>query len=125
MRFAGRMLFVPFFYVKTGMRLDLAVFGQAATWGLAAALLGVVAFGKTAASLISGRLFGYDALERTAVIGLTLPQAAATLAVIVIGAEMDLIGDRVEDAVILVIFLTCLIGPLLTRYSGRRIGERP
>ncbi len=121
--FVGRMLFIPFFFVKTGMRLDLSVFAQMATWGFAAALLGAVAFGKSAAAWITGRLFGYGRMDRVVMIGLTLPQAAATLAVIVIGREMDLVSDLVEDAVIIVIFLTCLAGPLLTRYAGSRLAE--
>ncbi|WP_230532589.1 cation:proton antiporter [Microvirga roseola] len=120
-RFVGRMLFIPFFFVKTGMRLDLAVFGQLTTWMLAAGLLAVVVFGKTVASILTGRMYGYSTMDRIVVVGLTLPQAAATLAVIVVGREMELIGDMVEDAVIVVIFMTCLAGPLLTRFAGSRL----
>lgn len=122
--FVGRMLFIPFFYVKTGMRLDLEVFGRAATWGLAGALLAVVAFGKTTAAWLTGHLFGYSKTARLTIVGLTLPQAAATLAVVVIGTETGLIDDLVEDAVIVVIFVTCLAGPLLTRWAGTKLGER-
>jgi hypothetical protein len=39
----------------------------------------------------------------------------------VIGREMDLMTSETADAVIIVIFLTCLIGPLLTSAAARRL----
>lgn len=123
--FAGRMLFIPFFFVSTGMRLKLDVLtGSARIWMVAGALLLVVLFGKGTAAWLTGRRFGYGATERAAMLGLTLPQAAATLAVTVTAAERGVLGEEIVDAVIVVIFVTCLAGPLLTRWAGRRLKER-
>jgi Kef-type K+ transport system membrane component KefB len=125
LEFVGRMLFIPFFFVETGMRLELEVLtGRLDTWAFAALLLLVVVFGKTAAAWITGTVFGYRAMERLAMTGLALPQAAATLAVVVTGSEIGLIGEEVVDAVIIVIFLTCLMGPLVTGYAGRNLAPR-
>lgn len=122
LEFAGRMLFIPFFFVETGVRLELAVFVETVeTWYLVAALLAVVLFGKTTAAWLSGSLFGYSRAERAVVAGLSFPQAAATLAVITTGREAGLVEVMVVDAVIIVIFLTCLIGPLTTRFAGQRV----
>lgn len=54
-------------------------------------------------------------------IGLTSPQAAATLAVTVTASEVGVIDAVVVDAVVVVILLTCLIGPLLARHAGDKL----
>ena len=122
--FVGRMLFIPFFFVQTGMRLELAVFaGDAPAWGRAGLLLAVILFGKFAAAWAAGRIFGYRAVARVTMGALALPQAAATLAVIVTAREADLLGGAMVDAIVIVIFLTCLAGPLLTRMAGSRLAK--
>jgi Kef-type K+ transport system membrane component KefB len=120
--FVGRMLFIPFFFVETGMRVELEVLGRdPSVWGLAGVLLLVVVMGKGVAALVSGWVFGYSPAERGAILGLTLPQAAATLAVTVTGARVGLLGELVVDSIIIVILLTSLFGPILTSRTGERI----
>lgn len=123
LEFLGRMLFVPFFFVETGMRLRLDALESATTWLFALALLAVILVSKSLAAAITARLFGYSRTEGLAIASLSFPQAAATLAVVVIGMEMDLIDAVTADAIIIVIFLTCLIGPLLTRHAARRMAD--
>jgi Kef-type K+ transport system membrane component KefB len=121
-QFVGRMLFIPFFFIATGMRLDLQVFTESAgAWSLAAVLFAGVVVGKGAAAWIAGRVFSYTRMWRTMVFGLTIPQAAATLAVVVIGYEADLFDALTVDAVIIVIFLTCTAGPLIARFTGNKV----
>lgn len=125
LEFVGRMLFIPFFFIETGMRLELEVFtSHPRTWTLAGLLLGVVVLGKSAASWISGWMFGYARVGRAVMIGLSLPQAAATLAVVVTARNAGLFDSEVVDAIIIVIFVTCLLGPLLTRFAGKRLAEQ-
>lgn len=121
LEFVGRMLFVPFFFVETGMRLRLDALESATTWLFALALVAVILVSKSLAAAISARLFGYSRTEGLAMASLSFPQAAATLAVVVIGMEMDMIDAVTADAIIIVIFLTCLAGPLLTRYAARKM----
>lgn len=121
--FVGQMLFIPFFFVQTGMRLRLDALQEPVTWLLAVGLVAVVVIAKGGAALAATRLFGYSRAEGMAVASLSFPQAAATLAVIVIGLEMGAFDDQTADAVIIVIFLTCLIGPLLTRRAARQMSE--
>jgi Kef-type K+ transport system membrane component KefB len=123
--FAGRMLFIPFFFVSTGMLLELDVFvGRGDVWLTAGLLTALVVFGKTAASWTAGRRYGYPIRDRLVMTGLTLPQAAATLAVTVTGQQAGLFPEDFVDAVILLIFVTCLAGPLLTRFAGRGLQTR-
>jgi Kef-type K+ transport system membrane component KefB len=124
LEFAGRMLFIPFFFVATGMWLKLEVlFGSLALWGNAFLLLMAILFAKTATSWIIGSMSGYSRTARVTMIGLTIPQAAATLAIVVTGRENGLFGQEVVDAIIVVIFVTCLVGPLLTGFFGQRLAE--
>lgn len=118
LEFLGRMLFIPFFFVETGMRLELDALREPSTWMLALLLLFVIVASKGAAAALSGRLFGYSRLATIAIASLSFPQAAATLAVIFLGLEMDLVDPDTADAIIIVIFLSCLVGPLLTRYAA-------
>lgn len=121
LEFAGRMLFIPFFFIETGMRLELAVFADASRWWLAALLLLLVVMGKSLGSWLTGGLFGFSRWSRVLMTGLTIPQAAATLAVTISARRAGLFEQDVVDAVIVLIFITCLAGPLLTRFSGQRV----
>jgi Kef-type K+ transport system membrane component KefB len=122
LQFAGRMLFIPFFFVETGMRLELAVLlGGGDAWVLAGLLLAVIAFGKFAAAWTAGGRFGFRGSARVLMGSLGLPQAAATLAVAVTARAAGLLGAEVLDAIIIVIFVTCLVGPIVTRLAGRRL----
>lgn len=124
LEFVGRMLFIPFFFVETGMRLDPGVLaGRADVWFLAATLLAVVVVGKSTAAWAMGATFGYDRVSRITMGALALPQAAATLAVVVTAREEGLLNVEVVDAVIIVIFVTSLVGPIVTRTAGRRMAE--
>lgn len=123
--FVGRMLFIPFFFIETGMRLELrALTEQLQTWALAGLLLGVVLLGKSVAAWLAGSFFSYSPTARVVMSGLAFPQAAATLAVAVTAREVELLGDEAVDAIIIVIFATCLLGPLITRLAGGRLAQR-
>jgi Kef-type K+ transport system membrane component KefB len=121
--FVGRMLFIPFFFVSTGMQLELAVLlGSAAVWGIAGLLALVVVVGKAGASWAIGARYGYGRPGRLLMLGLTMPQAAATLAITVAGRDVGLLDASLVDAVIIVILLTCAAGPLLTGHVAKRLG---
>ncbi|KGM14198.1 cation:proton antiporter [Cellulomonas bogoriensis] len=122
--FLGRAFFVPFFFFWTGTLLELAVFLEwPGVWSLAALLLALVVVGKGAAGWFAGAVFGYTRRERVLMGALTAPQAAATLAVAITAHDAGLFTDEIVDAVVVVIFLTCLAGPILTQRIGRRLAR--
>jgi hypothetical protein len=43
----------------------------------------------------------------------------------VTGREAGLIDEGLVDAIIIVIFITCLAGSLVTRFAGERLVEEP
>jgi Kef-type K+ transport system membrane component KefB len=122
--FVGRMLFIPFFFIWTGTLLDVDVMTQGSgVWITAGALLAAVVFGKLAAAAITGSIFDFEWRERLLMTGITIPQAAATLAVTITAREAGLFAATLVDAVIIVIFVTCIIGPVVTERLGRRMSE--
>ena len=121
LRFVGDAFLIPFFLVSVGLLVDVRVLGSLEVWGLALLFTGVVVFGKGGAALLGIPLFKFSRPEGLTVAGLTFPQAAATLAVTLIGFDIGLFSQTVVNAVVLVIVLTCLIGPSLVQAFGRRV----
>jgi Kef-type K+ transport system membrane component KefB len=123
LEFVGRMLFIPFFFVDTGMRLELEALQELSTWLLALLLVTAVIGAKSLAAASVARLFGYSRIEGLTIASLSYPQAAATLAVIFLGLELGLVDPDTADAIVIVIFVTCLVGPVLTRYSALKLSR--
>lgn len=120
-QFMGNALFVPFFLISVGMLVDVSVMAAWDVWALAAVFTAMVVVGKGAAAWVSGLLFRFDATQIAVMAGLSIPQAAATLAVTLIGFEMGLFDTLVVNAVVIMILATCLAGPWLVDTYGRRL----
>ncbi len=125
LHFVGNALFIPFFLLATGMLVDIRVFvsGPGALV-VAAAMVGTVTVTKWLAAESTRFLFGFDRDERRVVFALTVPQAAATLAAVLIGYEIGLFGSDVLNGAILMILVTCFLGPWLAEKYGRRLARQ-
>jgi len=120
-RFLGDAVFVPFFLLSVGMLVDLRVLASLEVAALAAVLIGLVFVGKGGAALLAGRLLGFDRRQGWLMVGLTVPQAAATLAVTFVGLELGLFGPVMVNAVIALILVSCLVGATLVERAGRAL----
>jgi Kef-type K+ transport system membrane component KefB/mannitol/fructose-specific phosphotransferase system IIA component (Ntr-type) len=121
-RFVGNALFIPFFLISVGMLVDVRVLmGSVAVWIIAGAIIVLVHLGKFAAAWASQKLFKYSRDDGMVIAGLSIPQAAATLAVTFVGLEIGLFDETVVNAVIVMILVTGLVGPSLVERYGRRI----
>jgi Kef-type K+ transport system membrane component KefB len=126
LEFVGRVLLIPFFFLWTGTLLEFDVLVDwPGVWGLAGLLLGLVVAGKAIASWVTGAFYGYSPLDRWLMVGLTIPQAAATLAITITAHEAGIFGEEVVDSVIIVILFSCLLGTVLTGRIGRRLQQDP
>ena len=123
--FVGVTLLIPFFLLSTGMLLDPAQFTKPAVLVLAGASFAVVVVGKAAASYLAGRRSGFGASEIRLVFGLTIAQAAATLAAVTIGAEVGIFTDRLLSAALVVVLVTVIVSGIVTRSAARRIESDP
>lgn len=121
-RFFGNAFFIPFFLFSVGMLFDFgALFEGTRVIVVAAALIGLVLVGKGGAALLSGRLLGFTNDQMWLMAGLSIPQAAATLAVTFVGLEIGLFDESVVSAVIVLILASSLVGATLVERMGRKI----
>ncbi|MFP4227343.1 MAG: cation:proton antiporter [Salinivenus sp.] len=122
--FVGDALFIPFFLISVGMLVDAAMLLEGWTVGLyTLSFAGLVWVGKGLASGAVGWLYGLTANEVGTVFGLSTPQAAATLAVTLVGFDMELFGEPVVNAVVLLILLTAVVGPWAVERFGREVAR--
>jgi Kef-type K+ transport system membrane component KefB/nucleotide-binding universal stress UspA family protein len=124
LEFSGHALFIPFFLLKVGMLVDPRIFGRGwGVWRVALFMCAVVVATKWAAAVLSARLLGFSRDEGRLVFGLSVNQAAATLAAVLVGCEIGLFDETVLNGTIMMILATCILGPWVTERCGRRVAE--
>jgi Kef-type K+ transport system membrane component KefB len=122
LEFFGKALFIPSFFVVTGLLIDPVVFATDVVdhFGLALGLVVALLAGKWIAAAVGARLFGYTPAARSTMWALTLPQVAATLAAAVVafdthnGAGQRMLDDTMIHAVLVLMLATSILGPVLT-----------
>ncbi|HJS48724.1 MAG TPA: cation:proton antiporter [Gaiellaceae bacterium] len=123
--FVGGVLLIPFFLLSTGMLIDPEAFTERRVLAIAALSLAVVFVGKAAAAHLSGRVLGLSRPQVRLLLGLSLAQAAATLAAVTIGVEIGLFDTDLLNATLVVVLVTVLVSSLVTRSAARRIEPPP
>jgi Kef-type K+ transport system membrane component KefB/mannitol/fructose-specific phosphotransferase system IIA component (Ntr-type)/nucleotide-binding universal stress UspA family protein len=120
--FIGEAIFIPFFLLSVGMLVDARVLlGGVRAWEVMIAMTLTVTATKWLAAWTSGRIFGYSREEWWTMFGLSVPQAAATLAAALIGVQIGLFDDAILNGTILMILVTVIIGPWVVEKYGRRL----
>ena len=132
LEFFGTALFIPIFFVVTGFLIVPVAIGQTMlnNFWLVAGIIASLILGKGIAAAIAGRAFGYARGARVTMFALTLPQVAATLAATLVGhdtlnaAGEPLLGEEIFNAVLVLMVVTSLLGPILTElYTPAMIKE--
>lgn len=114
--FVGNAVFIPFFLISVGMLIDFRTFiSDWATIKAAIVITGAVILAKYLAAFIAQKSFGYVKPERQIIFGLTLGQAAATLAVVMIGYELGLLNEAILNGAIIKVLVTCIIASFQTQ----------
>lgn len=120
--FIGNAFFIPFFLLSVGMLVDVRVLlGSVHAWKVMLAMTATVTAAKWTAARLTARIFGYTSAEGSVIFGLTVPQAAATLAATLVGYQIGLFDDFVLNGAIMMILATCLIGPWIVEKRGRQV----
>jgi Kef-type K+ transport system membrane component KefB len=112
--FFGTAVFVPVFLVSIGLLLDPSVMFTGEALKLAAYICTAALGGKAIACWTAGTWLGFSRPQRAAMYVLTAPQAAATLAVTLVGFEIGLFGTTVVNAVLVLILVSIVASALLT-----------
>lgn len=121
-RFTANALFIPFFLLSVGMLMDLRVLVSSPDALLTILLISIVAIGsKLLASWITSRVFGYSQTENNVIFGLSTSHAAATLAITLVGYRFGLFDQQIINAVIIIILVTCILGPYFCEKYGRKL----
>src|SRR6516165_9827218 len=130
--FFGRAFFIPIFFIVIGFLIVPVAVGQTIfnNFWLVAGLVISLILGKGIAAAITGRAFGYGRDARLTMWALTLPQVAATLAATLVGyntlntAGMRLLDEKMFNAVLVLMVVTSLLGPILTeKFTPRMIRQ--
>jgi len=116
--FTGDAIFIPFFLLSVGMILNAKVlFGDLRTWGIAIGMSVTVIATKWAAAQAARKIFGYSEPEGKVMFGLSVVQAAATLAAVMVGHRIGLFDEAVINGTIVMILVTCVLGPYVVNLS--------
>jgi len=121
--FVGSTLFIPFFFVDIGLLLDLSSLKETLTGNLAltVALVGGLFLSKGLAAAIAQWIYGYTRTEGLTMWSLSLPQVAATLAAALAGFNQGLLDRSLFNAVVMLMLVTAMVGPILTQRFGRQL----
>lgn len=121
-QFTGEAIFVPFFLLSVGMLLDVSSFLQGPhAWLVAIAMSVTIVVTKWLAAEATRPLLRYSKVQARVVFGLSLPQAAATLATAMVGYDIGLFDDSIVNGAILTILVSCLVSPIVVDRYGRAL----
>ncbi len=101
--FFGSAMFVPIFLVSVGMLLQPSVMVEGETLKLAGLFIAAGVGGKAVAAWVAHLTMGFSRPQATLMLGLTIPQAAATLAATVVGFNIGLFDQSVVNAALVLI----------------------
>jgi Kef-type K+ transport system membrane component KefB len=133
LEFLGNTLFIPMFFVSIGFLIDVGVFVNTLVTkiGLVVGIVLGLITAKFLAAHATQRLFHYSRSQGNLIWSLSLPQVAATLATAIVAFECKnaagtrLIDEPVVNAVLVLVVVTSILGPMLTEHYGRqRLAER-
>lgn len=121
-QFVGKTLLVPMFMLSVGMLVSLdSLFADSRTAMVIAVMSCGVIGSKLAAAFAAGKLLGYSKDECYVLFGMSVNQAAATLAAVVVGYQIGLFAEAVINGAIVMIMITCVVGPWATERWGLRL----
>ena len=118
--FMGNSLFIPFFLISVGMLVDISVILSGYTAIVVAITLAVVAVtGKWLAAFFTQLAVKYSSSQRKVIFGLSSGHAAATLAVIIVGYNAEIIDINILNGTIILILITSIVATLATENAAK------
>lgn len=119
--FVGNALFIPYFLISVGMMINVSVVFNTDTLAVAGVMLTVAILGKWLPALLTQKIQGLTRSDGGVIFGLTAAHTAVALAVVTLGVNMQMFDERILNATILVILLTCAIAPAVTGIYAPRV----
>ena len=125
--FVGNALFIPFFLLSVGMLVNVwVVFDGIETLLIAGLGIGIVLVTKFMAAWFTGRLYQYTWNEMLGMYGLSIGQAAAALAIVLIGFQENIPGFTgvMINGVVLMILVISVVSPAVVERAGQGIRRK-
>lgn len=120
--FVGNAFFVPFFLLHVGMLVDPGVLleGIETLW-ISTVIVVVMLSTKVVAAGGVAAIQGYGRNELGVLVGLSIGQAAAALAITLLGYEAGVFTAQVLNAVVVMILVSAVASPWVTERYGRQL----
>ena len=124
-QFIGNTLFVPFFLISVGMLVDpLILVREPRSLVVAGAMIGAELVSKFVAATGSARGFGWPFANGMTMFGLSVAQAASTLAAITVAFEIELVDELAINGTIAMILVSCILSPsIVARWGAQMQGQ--
>ena len=120
--FVGNAIFIPFFLIGVGMLVDYRAFFKDWETLKAAAVMTIIAtLAKFLAAWLTQKTYKLSLDERRIIFGLSNAQAAATLAAVLIGYNLQIFDASVLNGTILMILVTCTIASFQAQKGAKNI----
>jgi Kef-type K+ transport system membrane component KefB/nucleotide-binding universal stress UspA family protein len=121
-QFIGNTLFIPFFLISVGMLVNPAVLLQEPRSLLVSGVMvGIAIVAKWLPAMGTGKLFKFDHSSTMVVFGLSVAQAASTLAAITVAYQIELVDQLTVNGTIAMILVTCIASPWVTQRWGQTL----
>ncbi len=121
-QFIGNTLFVPFFLISVGMLVNpLVLLKEPKSLLIAGVIVAAELLSKYIAAWVSGKLFGWSPASSMTVFGLSVAQAASTLAAITVAYNLKIVDEATVNGVIAMILVSCIASPWITQRWGSRM----
>lgn len=122
LEFFGNAIFVPAFLISVGMLVDPRAFVADRRSILVSITMSVcVVAAKWLAAQLSRLLFKWSPARGAVMFGLSVPQAAATLAAVLVGYNLKIFDEAVLNGTIVMILVSVIVGSAAVQYAGRRL----
>ena len=126
--FIGNAIFIPYFLIGVGMLINLGLLFEPSSGSTAVGIIPTVitivivgTIGKAIAAYASCFAFRLPWQDGHLMFGLTSAHAAGGIAIVMIGMNLNIMGDDMLNGVVIMILFTCIISTIVTDYASRRI----
>jgi len=124
-QFIGNTLFVPFFLISVGMLVDpLILIQEPRSLVVAGVMIGAELVSKFGAATVSARRFGWPFANGMTMFGLSVAQAASTLAAITVAFDIELVDELAVNGIIAMILVSCILSPSIVDRWGKKMQEQ-
>lgn len=121
-QFIGNALFIPFFLISVGMLVDpLILFKEPKSLLVAGVIIAAELLSKYLAAWSSGKAFKWSNSGTMTVFGLSVAQAASTLAAITVAFDLEIVDEATVNGIIAMILVSCVASPWVTERWGSQL----